>query len=87
MDGIRRARGAVIGREDLKREDRLFSVTDFGARPGGDAVKNTGAVNAALEEAFRQGGGTVTVPEGPLRPRLPLFPRGIPDAPSAADSA
>ena len=64
MEKIRKARGAVIGGDDLKKEDRLFSAADHGAAPGGDAVKNTAAINAAMEEAFRQGGGTVFLPEG-----------------------
>ena len=66
MENIRRARGASVGRDDLMKEDRLFPAAEFGAAAGGDAVKNTAAVNAAIEEAFRQGGGTVLLPEGDL---------------------
>ena len=64
MDGIRRAKGASVGRDTLLKEDRVFSVADFGATPGGSAPGNTRAINAALAEAHRLGGGTVAVPEG-----------------------
>ncbi len=64
MEKIRRARGAVIGRDDLMKEDRLFPAAEFGAVPGGNAAENTRAINAATEAAFRQGGGTVSLSGG-----------------------
>ncbi len=67
MDGIAAARGALIGRDALLKEDRLFAAADLGAVPGGNAVENTRAVNAALAAAAERGGGTVVLPEGEIR--------------------
>ncbi len=64
MDTIRRAAGASVRREDLMRGEEPLWITAFGAVSGGNALVNTRAVNAALEAAFRAGGGTVGVPEG-----------------------
>ncbi len=41
--------------------DRTFSITDFGAQPGGKA-KNTGAIAEAIAACAKAGGGRVIVP-------------------------
>lgn len=43
--------------------DRQISITDFNATPGG-TVSNTVAINKAIQELYRLGGGTVIVPKG-----------------------
>lgn len=43
--------------------DRVFSVADFGAVSDGSAL-TTNALQGAIDEANRQGGGTVLIPDG-----------------------
>ena len=43
--------------------DRTFPITDFGAKPGGEAM-NTKAIAAAIAACAQAGGGRVLVPEG-----------------------
>mgnify|MGYP000897584446 CR=1 FL=1 len=49
--------------ERPKFRDATFPITDFGATPGGE-VKNTKAINAAIDACAAAGGGTVLCPEG-----------------------
>lgn len=46
--------------------NRMLSVLDFGAIPGIEALQ-TGAFQAALDEIWRSGGGTVEIPAGRYR--------------------
>ena len=43
--------------------DRVFSISDYGAKADGATV-NTAAVQAAVDRCFESGGGTVFVPSG-----------------------
>ena len=43
--------------------DKSVSIVDFGAQPGG-TFKNTIAINKAIREMSKSGGGKVIVPEG-----------------------
>ena len=64
--GINVASGATITKEELLKEDKMVSITDYGAEAGfdADAVKNTDAINRAIKELSEAGGGTVVVPDG-----------------------
>lgn len=42
---------------------RRFNIRDFGAKDGGE-VKNTAAIQSAIDSAAHQGGGTVVIPAG-----------------------
>ena len=77
---IPRATGCTVRREDLRRKEALFPVTDFGVKPGGAAAANTQGIRAAMEAAARSGGGTVVFPAGEyktytirLRSRVNLY--------------
>lgn len=68
MSGIIAATGAAVTEKELLRE-RRYNIRDFGAMPeeAGEkshCLENTAAVNAAVEKAAADGGGTVVVPEG-----------------------
>lgn len=43
--------------------NRRFDIRDFGAKEGGE-VKNTSAIETAIEQAEKAGGGTVVIPRG-----------------------
>src|SRR5512140_3313352 len=43
--------------------DRTVVITGYGAVPGG-SVKNTAAIQKAIDEASQQGGGVVVIPKG-----------------------
>jgi polygalacturonase len=51
----------VISRPILKRD--TFSITRYGAVPDGTTI-NTKAINDAIEDCSRKGGGVVLVPQG-----------------------
>jgi polygalacturonase len=42
----------------------MYDITTYGARPGGPALENQSAINAAIVAAATAGGGTVVVPSG-----------------------
>lgn len=63
---IPRATGSTIDKAALLKEDHLYIITDFGAVSEGDPVANTQAINAAIEEAAKEG-GTVVVPQGDFK--------------------
>lgn len=63
---VRQATGATIQAEDLEKE-RQFYITEYGAIQGGEPVKNTKAINAAIEAAAQVGGGTVVIPNGEFK--------------------
>ena len=44
--------------------DSAFYITDFGASPKADAVRNAQAINNAIDAANAAGGGKVVVPYG-----------------------
>ena len=44
-----------------------FDITAYGAVPGGSALKNQEAINAAIESAAKVGGGTVVIPAGTFK--------------------
>ena len=60
---IPRATGCTVKAGDLIKEERRFSVADFGVRSGGNPVANTAGVNAAIDAASCAG-GTVVFPAG-----------------------
>lgn len=62
---VKLATGATITAQQLWK-DNTYLITDFGAINGGDPVKNTVAINKAIEEASKEG-GTVVVPEGEFK--------------------
>ena len=64
--GIPLADGCTITAEDLKK-DKCFNICDFGAKPDGDPVSNTTAINKAIEAAAEAGGGEVVFPEGDFK--------------------
>jgi polygalacturonase len=45
----------------------FFDVTRFGAAPGGAALGNQTAINAAIDAAAKAGGGTVVIPPGTFK--------------------
>lgn len=57
---VKLATGATITAQMLWKEN-TYLITDFGAERDGDPVKNTAAINRAIEEAAKDG-GTVVVP-------------------------
>lgn len=57
------ATGATITREQLIKH-RDFVITAFGAKSGGNPCQNTEAINQAIQEAAKQGGGCVVIPAG-----------------------
>ena len=64
--GINVASGATVTKEILLKENNVIDITEYGAEAGfdGDAVKNTDAINKAMEDLSAMGGGTVIVPDG-----------------------
>lgn len=64
--GINVASGATVTKEILLKENNVIDITSYGAEAGfeADAVKNTDAINKAMEDLSAQGGGTVIVPDG-----------------------
>lgn len=42
----------------------MVSILSFGAVPGNDSVNNASAINRAIDDCARKGGGEVVVPEG-----------------------
>jgi hypothetical protein len=42
----------------------FFDIASFGAAPGGPALGNQAAINAAIDAAAKAGGGTVVIPAG-----------------------
>lgn len=44
--------------------DKVYRITDFGARTDNDAVENARAINSAIVKANSEGGGRVVVPYG-----------------------
>lgn len=61
---IPRASGSTVDKATLLKEDRVYVITEFGASSGGNPVKNTDAINRAIETACQAGGGTVVIPAG-----------------------
>jgi alpha-L-rhamnosidase len=62
---------ALLGVETLAqaagaRAEATLSIVDNGALPG-DAVLNTGPIQAAIDRLARQGGGTLVIPKGVFR--------------------
>lgn len=57
------ASGASI-RPGMLEKNQRYSITDFGAVPGGSPQENTAAINRCLSEAAGRGGGTVVIPAG-----------------------
>lgn len=45
----------------------FFDITSFGAAPGGPALGNQAAINAAISAAANAGGGTVVIPSGTFK--------------------
>ena len=45
----------------------MFDITSFGAVPGGPALQNQTAINAAIDAAAKAGGGTVVIPAGTFK--------------------
>ena len=64
MSTILRATGCTISADDLLKTDAVFSILDYGAQKDGDPVKNTAAINKAINDAASSGGGTVVIPTG-----------------------
>lgn len=60
---VTEATGAFIRPSRLEKK-LLFPITDYGASPENPPVRNTEAINSAIEAAARAGGGTVTFPRG-----------------------
>jgi len=50
-----------------KPKGPMFDITKYGAVADGPAVKNTEAINAAIDAAAAAGGGTVVVPAGTFK--------------------
>lgn len=67
MFSIPQATGSNLSVCDLLKEEKIFNIIDFGAKANGDAVKNTIAINQAIESASQAGGGTVLFPEGDFK--------------------
>ena len=44
--------------------DKAFPITKFGARPDGTAAKNQKAIQKAIDQCSKKGGGRVIVPTG-----------------------
>ena len=67
--GINVASGATVTKDILLKESNVIDITEYGAEAGfeADAVKNTEAINKAMEDLSAMGGGTVIVPDGPWR--------------------
>ncbi len=66
---IPRATGSTVFKADLLKESdgQLYDVTKFGAVSEGDPVANTEAINAAIQAAAQEGGGTVVIPAGDFK--------------------
>ncbi len=64
--GINVATGASVTKDALLKEENSVDITAYGAVAGydADAVKNTEAINKAIEDMSAAGGGTVIVPDG-----------------------
>ena len=64
--GINVASGATVTKDILLKESNVIDITEYGAEAGfeADAVKNTEAINKAMEDLSAMGGGTVIVPDG-----------------------
>ena len=45
----------------------FFDITAYGAVPGGKALQNQAAINAAIDAAAKAGGGTVVIPHGTFK--------------------
>lgn len=60
---IREATGASIRPHDLKR-NFILDIRDFGAAENETPIKNTAAINSAIDKASVVGGGTVLIPKG-----------------------
>ena len=60
---IPEATGASITPLDLHKESQ-YLITDFGACETASPSDNTSAINAAIRQAAREGGGTVVFPAG-----------------------
>lgn len=60
---VKTATGASLQAAELEKKEK-YDVTAYGAVSGGDPVRNTEAVNRAITEAARNGGGTVRIPAG-----------------------
>lgn len=67
MIKIPRASGAGITAEQLKKEQHIYSIRDFGADERETPVNNTKAINRAILRANEEGGGTVEIPEGDFK--------------------
>ena len=64
---IPRATGCTVNAQDLTKEERCYSVLDFGASSGGAPAANTAGINAAIRAAACAGGGTVRFPAGEFK--------------------
>lgn len=60
---IQEATGTTLRKKDLEKE-RKFLITDFGADESNLPIQNTKAINDAIGEAYKQGGGCVVIPKG-----------------------
>lgn len=60
---IQEATGTSLRKKDLEKE-RKFFITDFGADESNLPIHNTKAINDAIKEAYKQGGGCVVIPKG-----------------------
>lgn len=60
---VKRAEGCSITAEILEKE-RVADICQYGAAPDKKPTENTRAINQAIEELSKAGGGTVEIPEG-----------------------
>ncbi len=60
---VKRAEGCRITAEMLKKE-HIVDIRQYGAAPDKKPAENTQAINQAIDELFKAGGGTAEVPEG-----------------------
>lgn len=64
IDDVDRAIGDIVETIQLPRiPDRIYSITDFGAKPDGNSDSRP-AIQAAIEKAVEDGGGRVVIPAG-----------------------
>lgn len=63
---VKEATGCRVTEESLKKSTKLY-ITDFGASPENDPVRNTKAIGEAIQRASRMGGAEVVVPAGDFR--------------------
>ena len=64
MEKVKRATGCNITARDLEKNPRSCRIIDYGAVAGGDVLENTRAINEAISDMAKAGGGTVVIPKG-----------------------